>query len=365
MVDIEQMCRLYITVVYDRNTSALAPFLLPPNLIPRFYSGGRRIAQFRGLANVGSHESEDWVGSTTTTRASDAVGLSRLGDGTTLRDLVRADPVGLLGEAHVEAYGFSPALLVKLLDAGERLPVHCHPSRAFAQQFLGSRFGKTEAWHVLDAEPGARVYVGFHTPLSPSDLATLVAEQRPGRLLNLLNPVAVSAGDTLLIPGGLPHAIGEGVLIVEVQEPTDQSVILEWSGFNIDAPNVGHLKLGYETALGAVDRTAWDEQRLAQLRVSDPPLEPRVSLLPKAAQPYFSLELIRPEPEISLEPAFAVLIITAGVGELNWGDSSLPMQVGDTLVVPYGAGEVRATGALEFLRCLGPAPDLAQKEQPA
>ena len=74
--------------------------------------------------------------------------------------------------------------------------------------------------------------------------AAWIDGQRTTELLAALNRVRVSAGDALYIPAGTPHSIGEGVFLIEVQEPTDLSVILEWEGFAIDAPRVGHLSLG-------------------------------------------------------------------------------------------------------------------------
>jgi len=362
-VDIDQMCGLYITTVFDRNTELLAPIELGANLIPRFYRGGARIAAFRGLAQIGSHESEDWIASTTHTRASEEIGLSRLDSGERLREVLEADPVSFLGKEHVARFGTNPGLLVKLLDAGERLPVHCHPGRDFAQQHLGSPYGKTEAWHVLRADPGARVYLGFRQEIPPGELAELVAEQPPGELLSRLNPLPVREGDTIFVPAGVPHSIGEGLLIIEVQEPTDHSVILEWAGYEIDGATVGHLRLGFETALDAVDRTAWDARRLAQLRVVPRPGTSPCPVLPERARDYFWLERIRPMPKTLLEPAFAVLVVTAGTGTLAWGATeSCAVAAGQTYVIPHMCGPVSVSGDVEILRCLGPTSAHDQKE---
>jgi hypothetical protein len=104
----------------------------------RFYAGGERIAAFRGLGHWLPFTPEDWVGSTTSLAGEQETGVSRLPGGESLADAVVADPVGWLGVEHVEAYGADPALLVKLLDAGERLPVHAHPTRQFAAAHVGS-----------------------------------------------------------------------------------------------------------------------------------------------------------------------------------------------------------------------------------
>ena len=98
---------------------------------------------------------EDWVGSTTTVFGERELGLSPLADGRLLRDAVAADPARSSARAR-RPLGADPALLVKLLDAGERLPVHVHPDGAFARETLDSPYGKTEAWIVVDtAGPAA------------------------------------------------------------------------------------------------------------------------------------------------------------------------------------------------------------------
>ena len=126
------------------------PIVLPSNRpADRFYRGGRRITDLRGDAPAKDHEPEDWVASTTHVFGQPGVGETVLPDGTPLRVAVEADPVGWLGEAHVAAFGADTKLLTKLLDAGQRLPVHAHPDGAFAQAHLGHAHGKAEAWVIL------------------------------------------------------------------------------------------------------------------------------------------------------------------------------------------------------------------------
>jgi mannose-6-phosphate isomerase len=229
------------------------PIRLAANRFPRFYRGGSAIDDLRGTTPEAGEAflPEDWVGSTTAAFGSDGDGLTRLEDGRTLRAAIQADPEGFLGRGHADAYGADPALLVKLLHAGERLPVHLHPDRDFARRHLGCRWGKTEAWVVAGTEgPDPVVHLGFREAMDPRRLAELVAGQQVEPLLAILNAVPVAAGDTVLVPAGLPHAIGQGVLLAELQEPTDLSVLLEWEGFAIDGRRDGHLGLGFELALG-------------------------------------------------------------------------------------------------------------------
>jgi mannose-6-phosphate isomerase len=103
--------------------------LLPPNQPRRHYRGGEAIAAFRGVGPSGGDVPEDWVGSTTTFFGEHDRGLTRLDGGSLLRDAIAADPVSFLGADHERAFGAQPELLVKLLHAGQRLPVHVHPTR--------------------------------------------------------------------------------------------------------------------------------------------------------------------------------------------------------------------------------------------
>ena len=81
-----------------------------------------------------------------------------------------------------------------------------------------------------------------------------------------MHALDLAAGDAVLVPAGLPHAIGEGAFVVELQEPTDLSILLEWSGFEIDGATDGHLGLGFDVALAAVDRRGWSADDISGLR---------------------------------------------------------------------------------------------------
>ncbi len=341
----------------------MRPIPLAPNRVRRFYRGGAAIARLRGIADDGDYAPEDWVGSTTAVFGSDVEGMTRLAGGDLLRDAISADPVGYLGPDQVLARGADPALLVKLLHAGERLPVHCHPDDAFARSQLGAACGKTEAWVIADAEGGTgEVFLGFREAVPEAVLAGWVERQDTDRLLDALNRMPVAPGDAVLVPAGVPHAIGAGILLVELQQPSDLSLLLEWEAFAIDGATDGHLGLGYERALSCVDRTCWDGTRLQATRVRVPPDgdDPAVQrLLPLAADPFFRAERIRPAGGmVRLDPAFSILVILSGSGRLELDTDRtgpLPLTRGDTVLLPHGAGPARLSGPLHAIRCLPPA----------
>jgi mannose-6-phosphate isomerase len=336
----------------------MRPLELAPNTFPRFYRGGERIAELRGTP-VAGHGPEDWIGSVTTAFGAESDGLTHLDDGRTLADAVAADPEAFFGAAHVAGHGAHPRLLVKLLDAGERLPVHFHPGAAFADEHLGSPYGKTEAWVIVSAE-GAEpaVYLGLREEVESATLRGWAERQDVPAMLAAMVRLPVRPDDTILVPAGLVHAIGEGILLVELQEPTDLSVLLEWRGFEIDGRTDGHLGLGFDTALEAVDRSRLapsDVERLTARR--DDGERPGVErLLPPEADAFFRAERIRPRPTSPVPQEFSILVVLGGEGRLLTDGEELQLRRGQTVLVPYAAGVGTLEGELDVLRCLPPEP---------
>jgi mannose-6-phosphate isomerase len=333
------------------------PVKLPGNQLQRFYRGGARIRAFRGLPGDDDYAPEEWIGSTTTLFGSETLGLSPLPNGQVLSDAILADPDRYVGSGHAARFGPDPGLLVKLLDAGERLPVHFHPDRAFAARHLGSRWGKTEAWIIVDG--GGTVHVGFREDLDRETVAAWVARQEAQAMLDALNAVAVEPGDTIYVPAGTPHAIGGGILILELQEPSDLSVLLEWEGFAIDGAAEGHLGLGFEVALDALDRSAWGAERLERIRSRRSAADPRSGterLFPEEADAFFRAARIQADGPSPLPAAFSILIVLDGAGELVAGDGTrLGLERGEAILVPFAAGDCHVEGAVELIRCLPPA----------
>ncbi|MDQ1752429.1 MAG: mannose-6-phosphate isomerase [Pseudonocardiales bacterium] len=340
---------------------ALPPIALPANQpADRFYLGGDRIAAFRGTAPLGDHVPEDWIASTTTVAGFDDLGLTHLGDGGTLRAAIRDDPNSWLGPDHSKRYGADPALLVKLLDAGERLPVHVHPDDDFARSHLSCRTGKTESWIILDAEPGAQVHLGFREDVEPEQLSSWVADQDREAMLSALYPIDVRPGDTVYVPAGLPHAIGAGVFLLELQQAADLSLLLEYAGFAIDGPRDGHLGIGFDAALSCVRHDALSAAELEQLcgKWDDG------HIFPSAADQFFRADRIAGAVDTVLQPGFSVLIVTAGSGQLAWldadGGGRLDLHAGATIALPFSAGPVQLRGELEVLRCRPPRLDVSR-----
>ena len=313
----------------------LRPVALEPTRVYRFYRGGALIDRLRGVEEVDGAFPEDWVGSVTAAnnpgRDEPEAGLSRLADGRLLRDAITADPEGWLGRSHLESFGASTGVLVKLLDAAERLPVHAHPDRGFARAHLGSQFGKTEAWIVLSTRgERADLWVGLREDVPAADYRAWIDRQDAEALLSSLNRLQVTAGDVVFLPAGVPHAIGDGVLIAELQESSDFSIVCEWIGFPI-SPADAHLGLGWDVALEALD-----------LRAHEPSLA-----LPEEARSFFWADEEQEAPR-----RFAVLIVLEGGGTV----AGTPARAGSTFAVPASADTLAIEGELRVLRCCAPEP---------
>lgn len=323
------------------------PILLPSNRpAERFYRGGARISGFRGEQASAPREPEDWIASTTTVNGEALVGLTRLPDGRLLREAVADDPIAWLGERHVARWGADTRLLVKLLDAGQRLPVHAHPHDDFAATHLGTAHGKAEAWYILQ---GGTVHVGLRDDVAADLLADLVDRQDSAALLGLLHAVDVHPGDVVWVPPGELHAIGAGILLLELQQPEDLSILLEWHDYAIDGAAVGHLGLGFEVALAAVNRRGRSRSDLGELIG---PAPASGSVFPHPADEYFRLERVPVDGSTVIDRGFSVLIVSAGDVVIG----GVEHHTGATLVVPHAAGALDATGVGELLVARPPTP---------
>jgi mannose-6-phosphate isomerase len=324
---------------------------------------------------------EDWLASvlriwTPIGAALSDEGLTRVTIGsaeTTLRDLVqRRDPGAIGGYGLVRAVGPTNGILVKLLDAAQRLPVHCHPDRAFAERFLGSRFGKTEAWIVLGTrqvpgEPPPRIWLGFRRPVERDELRRWIDRQDGAALLDALHAREVRPGDVWLVPAGQPHAIGAGLLIAELQEPTDFSIVAETGGFPIVSEDA-HLGPGWDVMVEAFDRRGIEEDELEGLRQrpADPHADgglTRRALLGADAAPYFRAERVEVHAD-ALSPwpdAWVTAIVERGSGRVVTPAETLEVRAGDCFGLPAVASGVATLAPTSpdwtILCCLPPEPD--------
>lgn len=343
------------------------PQLLGDNRVPVYYKGGTNIDEFRGLDAPGGGP-EDWVGSTTVLPAQlqgptfdDTVGISRLPDGTLLTVAIAEDPQGWLGPGLAAALDGDTGLLVKLLDAGQRLPVHCHPPRPFARRLLDSFYGKTEGWIVMRAEGLATVWLGFHHTVAAHELRRWIDTQRTEAMLDAMNAFTVRRGDVLYVPAGVPHAIGPGIMVTELQEPTSYSVLLEYQQFGLTETQAT-LELGWTLALECLDRSAYSGERVNVLQPPARVLETneegsREELFSAQAAEFFRAERVRAQGRLSLgPPELRILVVESGGGSLIHGLGNTPIRRGQTWILPFALGPVSINGPVEAISCLPPDP---------
>jgi mannose-6-phosphate isomerase len=248
---------------------------------------------------------------------------------------------------------------VKLLDAGERLPVHAHPDRAFARRRLNSPFGKTEGWIVMDDAPGGDVWLGFRETVTPDRLRAWIERQAVDEMLAAMNRLPATPGAVFYVPAGVPHAIGPGVMITELQEPTSFSILAEYKAFGLDESQAT-LGLGWTDALPCFDLAAWSGARLETLRPAGRVLSATGDatvrqLFDDVASPFFQALRVDVTGTFSLPRSFAVLIIERGAGTLAANGESRAVAAGQTFVVPFDAAPVTLAGNLRCLVSLPPA----------
>ena len=328
----------------------MKPVKLAPNLVDHFYAGGGKIASLRGIETTSDHQPEEWIAATVARADAWPIGLARTTDGEFLRELVAADPESWVGANLPDG---DTGVLLKLLDAGQRLPVHVHPDRQFASDHLDCPYGKTEAWYVLDASAEAAVYLGWREDVDPDELARRREAQDGVWMLERMHRIDVAPGNGIVVPAGTVHAIGAGVFVAEVQEPTDLSIVLEWS-VTTSGREDSHLGLGFDAVMPAVSHARLDLDRLASLRTHVDPTnraDTPLSCLAPDADPFFRLHLAAStgDSTIEVEAGFAAAIVLNGRGSLAWGSSSIDVRPGDALAVPASLGPWTIAGEASLL----------------
>jgi len=347
------------------------PLRLAPNRVYRFYKGGGLMDRFRGLPNPeDTMFPEDWVGSATPAinppeHTYDGEGLSTVevgGTGYAIAELLAERPKDVAGARIVERYGVTTALLVKLLDAGSRLPVHVHPTRDFARQVFDSQFGKAEAWYVvatrqIEGAPSPRVWLGFRDDVSPEQLRRWIEEQDTEALRGAMNEVEVKPGDAVFVRPGLLHATGAGVFLVEAQEPTDFSIMAEFKGYPID-PSIAHMHKGWDAMIDVIDSGAVTQEELSVLcgspqRVASNETEgwTHDDIWGPQSDPYFkafrlsiSGSVAWPHPGV-----YTVNIVTGGRGVAETEHGAMELSAGDTFTVLGGTAPTTISGNLKML----------------
>ena len=261
--------------------------------------------------------------------------------------VLNGEAAGLPLDAYLSAIG-EPAsdfpLLVKLIDAGANLSVQVHPNDEDAAK-VGETNGKTEMWYVLEAEEGAKLYLGTKPGVTREEF--LSAMDRGAELEELLEPVAVRPGDLCWIPAGTVHAIGAGLLVAEVQQNSDVTYRLyDYGRLGQDGkPRPLHK----EQAAKVLRLTTAEEREVTRL-TRQTETDPRVT--PLVACEYFFASLLRVVDEYVLtmpEDSFLSLLCVEGAGEISCDGETYPVTKGDSYFLPVGCEECVLTGNCSIL----------------
>lgn len=331
------------------------------NRVWRTYPGGKKLDVLEGIEDSkDAHFPEDWIGSTT--RAVNKgrehftkEGLSEIvvdGVTLTLKELCEKQPIEILGEAHFKKYGANTQFLLKFLDSAIRLHIQCHPTIPFAQKYLNSNSGKTEAYVILSIRDDVSepyIYFGFQNPPEKEEFKRIIEEQDSDAMLSCFEKIPVKPGDVFMVPGGMPHAIGEGVFMVEIMEPTDFAVRIEFerggyvlpeesrfmnrgidfalSMFNYDATSIDTIKERYfchpqllEIQNNSSEYILIDEQKTLCFKVNR--IEVKGSYMKKS-------------------DSFYLGIVTKGSGEVVIDGKSYSVKLGTKFIVPYATDAVK------------------------
>ncbi len=352
------------------------PILLPPNRVWRTYPGGATLDRLAGVSEPrDSHFAEDWIASVTVARNPGREhlreGVSTVLAGGAMFDLKRAieaDPDYFLGPAHLARHGPRPMLLVKYLDSAIRLHFQAHPTREFARLHLGSPSGKTEAYHILGVREGVRdpyVYMGFQHPPTRGQLRRMIEEQDVAAMERCFEKVPVAPGDTLLIPGGFPHALGGGVFMIEIQEPTDFVIRYEYERGGYVVPEQARfMGRDLDFALEVIDSA---EHPVAEIdarwrcrprrRRDLAPASWQEELIGPEQTPCFRVRrLVLNDEVVEQEPEFQIAIVAKGACTVSASAGACALRTHGKFLMPAGLGPVRISPepGTEIIQCLPP-----------
>ncbi len=314
------------------------PIQLKP-LLRRYLWGGRRLESVLGKSlGEGDNYAESWE--VVDHGEDQSVVLSGAVAGRTLQQLVSDHPVELLGK-HAGQSQFP--LLLKFLDCNRTLSVQVHPNDEQAAQLDPPDLGKTEAWIVLCANPGSKIYAGLKPGVTRDDLRKAVEAGTCDRCLHQFQP---QVGDCVFIEAGTVHALGAGLLIAEIQQASDTTFrLFDWN--RVDAE-------GNARPLHA-------EQSLATIDFSRGPIAPQRPVETEIAgcercvecdQFVLDRHTLEQRQPLGGDERFHLITVVEGAVELQ----GVPLTIGETCLLPAAAGPADAipSGKAVLLDCYLP-----------
>lgn len=355
-------------------TERRLPFRLKTNRMSYLIPGGSMIDRFLGEPE-GNHPmaSQMWIASTVCTALNGGKdGCSWILEedgGGSFPKLLKEDSESYLGKEFTKKYGPTTGFLLKLLNSRDRLLVQVHPDREKAKTYFGLPCGKTEAWFVLDTEPGEKAYIwaGFHQDVTRETFRRLIEEQDTQKILAQLHCFEIKKGDVILIEPGTPHALGNHSLVAEIQEPVDLTLRAE--RFRPDGSELPeeslHSGIGLDGLLDCFrfqcqDRETTRQRIFVQPRGIIRKEEEELCLIGKEQTGCFSMSQITVREKTKRKNRrFTVGLVLEGEGKLMGEQISLPLKQGTEFFLPacmenyqYCAGDF--SSKLRILECYPP-----------
>lgn len=313
------------------------PLKFQPEFKERVW-GGRALENF-GLDLPEGHIGEGWMIADHPNGVSSVVNGELAGLGLDqIRERFGSEWFGSKG--HSEDGSRFP-LLIKLLDCNDNLSVQVHPTDDYEGLPKGE-LGKTEMWYVLDAKPDAKIIYGLKEGVNRESLAKSLED---GTVMDLLQEVPVSAGDTFYIPAGTVHALCAGVVVAEIQQNSDTTYrIFDYNRPGLDGkPRELHIE-------DSLNVTAYEGAGATSMKTDGAVPGQWLEL---ARSPYFIVEKGIVNGEWKLEAdkeSFTVLVICEGSGHLVWEGGSQPYAAGECYLLPATLGSYSIEGQSTLLR---------------
>lgn len=312
--------------------------LLKPTIKETLW-GGRRLIDDFGMQTDGANAAEAWLLSCHRDGPSYAVGGEY--DGMTLDEIIKKEGRAVLGTHCSGINGFP--VLIKIIDARDRLSVQVHPGDEYARR-VENENGKTEAWFVLSADDGAELIYGVNRDMTRESFAASIED---GTLLKNVNRVKVKPGDTVFIPSGMLHAIGAGILLAEVQQSSNTT----YRVFDYDRRdrNGNRRELHVKKAVDVVTLTKTD---------ADFSPEGEERRLCGAAKrllthcEYFSMTELKVDgnfEDIADGSSFVSLVVLDGSGEISANGKTYAVKKGSSVFVPASFGKYALSGKFTAL----------------
>lgn len=268
--------------------------------------------------------------------------------GKTLLEIVKADPDNILGTQFPSDCGEIP-LLIKLIDANDRLSVQVHPGDSYAAVYEDG-MGKNEMWYIIDAKPGARLVAGLREGVTKESFIRAIEENS---IEECLLDIEVKSGDVISIPAGLVHAIGSGIVIAEIQQMSDATYRIFDYG-RVDSSGAMrplHLK----KALEVIDFNAntGDIKRKGVVIKVNESCSKTVFL----ANKYFACERYDVNGSFAEKcdgSKFFIFICLEGNGSISSENITESFSAGETVFIPAGISEYKVEGYFSALKTYVP-----------